>query len=116
MSLRLFLLRHGETDWNRERRHQGRTDTPLSEIGHGLKVVPSSARITLAPFVPQETPFGFRSVVKTEVEAQPAADNDPDLPKVGDSVLNFRLRALNPDMAGQFVGIDSVTGYDHFLR
>jgi len=33
MSLRLFLLRHGETDWNRERRHQGRTDTPLSEIG-----------------------------------------------------------------------------------
>src|SRR5712691_719537 len=33
MSLRIFLLRHGETDWNRERRHQGRTDTPLSEIG-----------------------------------------------------------------------------------
>ncbi|HEY4908906.1 MAG TPA: histidine phosphatase family protein, partial [Methylomirabilota bacterium] len=33
MSLRLFLLRHGETDWNRERRHQGRTDTPLSEVG-----------------------------------------------------------------------------------
>ncbi len=33
MSLRLFLLRHGETAWNRERRHQGRTDTPLSEIG-----------------------------------------------------------------------------------
>jgi hypothetical protein len=47
--------------------------TALSDIGHGLKVVQSAARVTLAPFVPQETPFGFRSVVKTEVEAQPVA-------------------------------------------
>ena len=33
MSLRLLLLRHGETAWNRERRHQGQTDTPLSAEG-----------------------------------------------------------------------------------
>ncbi len=51
----------------------GLRPTSLSDIGHGLKIVQSAARITLAPFVPQETPFGFRSVVKTEVEAQPAA-------------------------------------------
>ncbi len=29
----LILVRHGETAWNRERRMQGHTDTPLSEIG-----------------------------------------------------------------------------------
>lgn len=29
----LFLIRHGETDWNRERRLQGQIDTPLSEHG-----------------------------------------------------------------------------------
>jgi len=51
----------------------GLQPTVLATVGHGLKVVNSSARITLAPFVPQETPFGFRSVVKTEVEATPAA-------------------------------------------
>ena len=31
--MRLLLVRHGETAWNRERRYQGRTDTPLSEAG-----------------------------------------------------------------------------------
>ncbi|HET8578638.1 MAG TPA: histidine phosphatase family protein [Methylomirabilota bacterium] len=33
MSLRLLLLRHAETDWNRQRRYQGWQDTPLSEVG-----------------------------------------------------------------------------------
>lgn len=29
----LYLVRHGETDWNRDRRIQGRTDVPLNEAG-----------------------------------------------------------------------------------
>ena len=31
--MRLLLVRHAETAWNRERRYQGRTDTPLSDAG-----------------------------------------------------------------------------------
>lgn len=30
---RLYVIRHGETAWNRERRVQGHTDVPLSEVG-----------------------------------------------------------------------------------
>jgi alpha-ribazole phosphatase len=31
--MRLILVRHGETDWNAQRRYQGWSDSPLNDIG-----------------------------------------------------------------------------------
>jgi probable phosphoglycerate mutase len=49
--MKLYIVRHGETDWNKSRRIQGQVDIPLNEFGEslarktavGLKDIPFAA-------------------------------------------------------------------------
>ena len=55
----IFLVRHGETEWNRARRYQGWSDSPLTDrgtaqaaaIGHRLRALPEAlaAEIVASP-------------------------------------------------------------------
>jgi len=64
---RLLLVRHGETDWNRDGRFQGQIDIPLNENGHRqaaqagefLKAVQIDAAVTSSMLRPKETAEGI---------------------------------------------------------
>lgn len=47
--MKIYFIRHGETNWNKERKLQGRSDIPLNEYGRKL------AQITAEAF--REIPF-----------------------------------------------------------
>ena len=54
---RLFLFRHGETDWNRERRLQGQRDIPLNETG----------RAQAAELARRLAPYGLEAVLSSDL-------------------------------------------------
>ena len=41
--MELYIIRHGETEWNKEQRLQGRSDIPLNEYGRELANITSEA-------------------------------------------------------------------------
>lgn len=41
--MKIYFIRHGETNWNKERRLQGRSDIPLNEYGKELAKITAQA-------------------------------------------------------------------------
>ena len=47
--MKLYIIRHGETDWNVKRRFQGHSDIPLNEEGRRLAYLTAEA-LKAVPF------------------------------------------------------------------
>ena len=74
----LILLRHGETEWSRARRHTGRTDLPLTSAGEAAAaaLAPAlAARDICAAF----TSPALRATRTAELAGLAGAKHDPDL-------------------------------------
>ena len=80
--LELLLIRHGETDWNRELRFQGQVDVPLNATGH------EQARRLGARLASEEPLHRLYSsdLIRTLQTAGPASER-LGLPSVGDRAL-----------------------------
>ena len=93
--MRIYLIRHGETQWNKLRKYQGSADVPLSEEGAGkLKKAdfsPEMVYVThlirtqqtakaIFPDARQEIEDGFREMCFGVFEGRTYEDmeNDPD--------------------------------------
>lgn len=72
--MRLYIIRHGETDWNVQRRFQGRSDIPLNEEGRRL------ARITSEAL--NDVPFAriYTSPLKRAYETAMLIKGERDIP------------------------------------
>ncbi len=80
MPPRMFLLRHGKTEWSQSGQHTGRTDIPLLEEGRQQAVAAGESIRSLepAPFA-QILTSPLRRAVETCALAGFEAEDDPDL-------------------------------------
>jgi broad specificity phosphatase PhoE len=69
--LLLYLVRHGETDWNRQRRIQGSTDVPLNDTGRAQAKrageLLANRRWDAVVASPLSRAFDTASIIATEV-------------------------------------------------
>lgn len=94
--MKLYLIRHGETDWNIVKRLQGATDIPLNENGEAL------ARETAEGL--KEIPFDiiFTSPLKRAYRTAEIVKGDREIPIISDD----RIREIG---FGDYEGLISKT-------
>lgn len=97
MTVELFVLRHGETTWNREGRMQGHLNAPLTELGVEQAVTQRNimAEQNLSGFCVLSSPSG-RAVETAAIALGPLVTEittDTDLREVGVGEWTGRLRA-----------------------
>jgi probable phosphoglycerate mutase len=86
----IYVVRHGQTEWNRRGRHHGRTDAPLTD--RGLEQAHRAGRVLAGLVDPADTviwssPLGRAArtarIIAEEVKVQQPVTLEPDLREIG---------------------------------
>ena len=85
----LILVRHGETDWNRELRFQGQVDVPLNAVGHE-----QARRLGLRLATENLHELVCSDLTRTRQTAMPIRENHLQLSQ-GSGALDAALREQN---------------------
>ena len=92
--MKIYMIRHGETDWNKKRKLQGQVDIPLNEFGKLLakETAPALADVPFEGLCCREEGWnipdpGFRNFFNAPEVYQP--------PKGGESFEEVRARLNN---------------------
>lgn len=104
----LYLIRHGETDWNREARYQGQRDIPLNETG--IAQARRHGRV-LKDIVPSVADFDFVSsplgrAMDTMRLARSALGLDPDDFRTTPEILELSYGHWEGELAAELPAKD----------
>lgn len=108
-TIELVFVRHGETDWNRERRFQGQTDIPLNDMGR------QQARDKRLELRPEEFDLIIASPLSRAKEtAEILAGEDRAEQIIFDDLLRERMHGewegMNIDQVEAMVGLEASRG------
>ena len=116
--MRLYIIRHGETTWNKEKRFQGQTDIPLAEngvalaqkIGAAMQDIPfdyiisspltralqTAKLITKGRPIPLFTDERIKEISFGDWEGKTVTSDDPDLHTYLESFFTTPLQCIRP--------------------
>jgi alpha-ribazole phosphatase len=100
---RVYLVRHGQTTWNAERRYQGRRDAPLTELGRAQMRRLAAALASEPVQAVYTSPLGRCRWGAERIAAQHGLDPivEPDLAELDHGILD----GLRVDEMEEHVGL-----------
>lgn len=105
--MKLYIIRHGETDWNKEKRLQGQSDTQLNEYGIEL------ARITGEALKDVHFDYIFSSPLKRAYKTAELIRMDRPVKIITDDRLKEICFGVNEGVSSELITEDFIISSMH---
>lgn len=108
--MKLYIIRHGETDWNKEKRLQGQSDTQLNEYGIEL------ARITGEALKDVHFDYIFSSPLKRAYKTAELIRMDRPVKIITDDRLKEICFGVNEGVSSELITEDFIISSMHLIN